>query len=99
MRTMHAAGPRMDIVIPALRAGESFASAGSSGGVAVGCLAHDVQSYAECVMEVLDMPEERRLEVAAAARQRALLFSQEQFRSGWLAAIAPVLPVDVARPT
>lgn len=92
----------MDIVVPALRAGERFAlaetgaaqaaGAGDGGGVAVGCLAHDVQSYAECVMTVLDMSEGDRLAMARAGRQRSLMFSQERFREGWLAAIAPVLP-------
>lgn len=93
----------MDIVVPALRAGDRFTPSDPSatpdgantprgGGVAVGCLAHDVQSYAECIMTVLDMPEGERLALTAAARRRALMFSQERFRDGWLAAIAPVLP-------
>lgn len=102
---MYAAGPQMDIVVPALRAGEHFtpaeesaaqgASTGDGGGggvVAVGCLAHDVQSYAECIMAVLDMAEGDRLVMAQAGRQRALMFSQERFQDGWMAAVAPVLP-------
>ena len=81
---MPAAGPRMDIVKPAARAGEDV-------GDAVGFLATEFDEYAECIIKMLKMHEDARHRMARAARQRSLCFSSDRFEHAWLRQMAPVL--------
>ncbi|XP_073288414.1 GDP-Man:Man(3)GlcNAc(2)-PP-Dol alpha-1,2-mannosyltransferase-like [Primulina huaijiensis] len=71
------AGPMMDIVLP-------------EGGKQTGYLAHDVQEYADAILKILRMPESERLEMAAAARKRALRFSEQHFYEDFKDAIRPI---------
>ncbi|KZV34946.1 GDP-Man:Man(3)GlcNAc(2)-PP-Dol alpha-1,2-mannosyltransferase-like [Dorcoceras hygrometricum] len=73
----NSAGPMMDIVLP-------------EGGKQTGYLAQDVQEYADAILKILRMPESERLEMAAAARKRALRFSEQRFFEDFKDAIRPI---------
>ncbi|GBG72963.1 hypothetical protein CBR_g12682 [Chara braunii] len=74
-------GPRMDIVTP------------DEKGQRTGFLATVAEEYAEAIEKVLSMPEEERLEIAMAARQRAQLFSDTEFSKGFKSAVRPIFAV------
>ncbi|CAA3028127.1 GDP-Man:Man(3) c(2)-PP-Dol alpha-1,2-mannosyltransferase-like [Olea europaea subsp. europaea] len=73
----NSAGPKMDIVLP-------------EEGKQTGCLAQSVQEYADAIVKIITMPEPERLEMATAARRRALRFSEQRFSEDFKAAIRPV---------
>ncbi|XP_075513382.1 LOW QUALITY PROTEIN: GDP-Man:Man(3)GlcNAc(2)-PP-Dol alpha-1,2-mannosyltransferase-like [Primulina tabacum] len=73
----NSAGPTMDIVLP-------------EGGKQTGYLAQDVQEYADAILQILRMPESERLEMAAAARKRALRFSEQCFYENFKDAVRPI---------
>jgi hypothetical protein len=81
-----AAGPRMDIVQPALRADSEVDDHN-----AVGFLATELEEYAHCIVKLLCMAEEQRLVMAQAARTRSLLFSCDTFRANWLRTLGQVM--------
>nr|GLL26622.1 GDP-Man:Man(3)GlcNAc(2)-PP-Dol alpha-1,2-mannosyltransferase [Ipomoea trifida] len=72
------AGPKMDIVLP-------------QDGKQTGFLAQDVQEYASAIIEIVKMSSSERLEMAAAARRRASLFSEQRFYDDFKAAVGPIL--------
>lgn len=74
----NSAGPKMDIVL-------------EEDGQKTGFLAQSVDEYAEAILEVLTMPETKRLEMAAAARKRAGRFSEQKFYEDFKAAVRPIL--------
>ncbi|XP_022854574.1 GDP-Man:Man(3)GlcNAc(2)-PP-Dol alpha-1,2-mannosyltransferase-like isoform X2 [Olea europaea var. sylvestris] len=74
----NSAGPKMDIVLP-------------EEGTQTGFLAQSVQDYADAILKIMTMPETERLEMAAAARRRALRFSKRRFSEDFKAAIRPIL--------
>lgn len=71
------AGPRMDIVL-------------EEDGEATGFLAKTVEEYADAILEVINMPINQRLKIAAAARKRAARFSEEIFYHEFKDAVKPV---------
>ncbi|KAJ8541838.1 hypothetical protein K7X08_002654 [Anisodus acutangulus] len=73
----NSAGPRMDIVLP-------------EDGNQTGFLAQSVEEYAEAIIEVIKMTENERLEMAAAARKRASMFSEQRFYEDFKAAVRPI---------
>ncbi|XP_059312216.1 GDP-Man:Man(3)GlcNAc(2)-PP-Dol alpha-1,2-mannosyltransferase isoform X3 [Lycium ferocissimum] len=73
----NSAGPRMDIVLP-------------EDGKKTGFLAQSVEEYAEAIIEVIKMTENERLEMAAAARKRASMFSEQMFYEDFKAAVRPL---------
>jgi len=79
-------GPREDIVVPEVSA---------AGGVAqrTGFLCASEEEYTDALIEVLGMDQRERMKIAAAARRRAASFSEERFKSEFLEALTPVLPV------
>ena len=95
-----AGGPKQDIVVPALRAGDQFpqavisasSSAQNADIIPVGFLANDVKSYAKCIVDAICMSEEERARMAEAGRGRAAQFSHEQFANAWMTHTATVLP-------
>ncbi|VFQ78329.1 unnamed protein product [Cuscuta campestris] len=74
----NSAGPKMDIVLP-------------QDGKQTGFLARDVEEYAGAIVEVIKMSGAQRLEMAAAARRRASLFSEQRFYDDFKAAVRPIL--------
>ena len=84
-------GPREDIVLP--EPGKKESGGGGTGiGQRTGFLCSTVEQYADALVEVVAMGNEARLEMAAAARRRASLFSDEKFKNDFLEAMAPILP-------
>ncbi|KAM3204898.1 GDP-Man:Man(3)GlcNAc(2)-PP-Dol alpha-1,2-mannosyltransferase [Capsicum annuum] len=77
----NSAGPRMDIVLP-------------EDGKQTGFLAKSVEEFAEAIIEVIKMPENERLEMAAAARKRASMFSEQRFYEDFKAAVRPIFHND-----
>ncbi|MCD7460695.1 asparagine-linked glycosylation protein [Datura stramonium] len=73
----NSAGPRMDIVLP-------------EDGKQTGFLAQSVEEYAEAIIDIIKMPENERLEMAAAARKRAAMFSEQRFYEDFKAAVRPI---------
>ena len=74
----NSAGPQMDIVL-------------EEDGQRTGFLAQTEEEYSEAIVEVLTMPETKRLEMAAAARKRAGRFSEQKFYNDFKAAVRPIL--------
>ncbi|XP_058207285.1 GDP-Man:Man(3)GlcNAc(2)-PP-Dol alpha-1,2-mannosyltransferase [Rhododendron vialii] len=74
----NSAGPKMDIVL-------------EEDGQKTGFLAQNVEEYADAILKVLKLPEEERLKMAAAARSRAMRFSEERFYEDFKAAVRPIL--------
>lgn len=98
-----AGGPKQDIVVPALRAGDTFPVRASSTDketpqpppepqLPVGFLAHDEHTYASCIIAVLRMGAEQRTCMARAGRQCAARFSHENFSHAWMDSTSSVLP-------
>jgi alpha-1,2-mannosyltransferase len=86
----NSAGPRLDIVVPALTA-ETIPAEGSDGGHgAVGMLAETEQEYADCLHHLLARPALREA-MAQRARKRAGMFSIEQFHANFIKAMGPLL--------
>ena len=83
-------GPREDIVLP--EPGKKESGGGTGIGQRTGLLCSTVEQYADALVEVVAMGNEARLEMAAAARRRASLFSDEKFKNDFLEAMAPILP-------
>ena len=83
-------GPRMDIVVPAARAGLAEIGDGIST-AAVGYLASSVEDYARCLGEVLGMSETRRGAMRARARASVSRFSDDAFARGVAAALKTVM--------
>ncbi|KAK6929490.1 ALG11 mannosyltransferase, N-terminal [Dillenia turbinata] len=73
----NSAGPKMDIVK-------------EEDGQPTGFLAWNVEEYVDAIVEVLQMPENERLKMAAAARKRASRFSEQIFYEDFKAAIGPI---------
>lgn len=71
----------MDIVLP-------------EDGKQTGFLAESVEEFAEAIIEVIKMPENERLEMAAAARKRASMFSEQRFYEDFKAAVRPIFYND-----
>ncbi|XP_051138823.1 GDP-Man:Man(3)GlcNAc(2)-PP-Dol alpha-1,2-mannosyltransferase-like [Andrographis paniculata] len=74
----NSADPKMDIVLP-------------EDGKPTGFLAQTVQEYADAILLVIRMSDSDRLEMAAAARKRALQFSGQRFDQDFMAAIEPLM--------
>ncbi|CAO2838368.1 unnamed protein product [Amaranthus hypochondriacus] len=74
----NSAGPKMDIVL-------------EEDGQRTGFLAQTEEEYSEAIIEVLTMPETKRLEMAAAARKRAGRFSEQKFYDDFKAVVRPIL--------
>lgn len=74
----NSAGPKMDIVL-------------EEDGSRTGFLASDVEEYADAIMNVLEMSEKERIQIAVAARKRAQRFSEQKFYEDFKDAIRPVL--------
>ncbi|KAL3685039.1 hypothetical protein R1sor_003061 [Riccia sorocarpa] len=72
------AGPMMDIVV-------------DEEGKRTGYLAETVEEYSAAMCEVFNMSEERRLEMAEAARKRALRFSETKFDQTFKQAMRAIL--------
>ncbi|XP_070053468.1 GDP-Man:Man(3)GlcNAc(2)-PP-Dol alpha-1,2-mannosyltransferase-like isoform X2 [Nicotiana tomentosiformis] len=77
----NSAGPRMDIVL-------------LEDSKQTGFLAQSIEEYAEAIIEVIKMPENERLEIAAAARKRASMFSEQRFYEDFKAAVRPIFCDD-----
>jgi alpha-1,2-mannosyltransferase len=75
------AGPRMDIV-----------AARAPGQPRPGRLADSEAGFAAALEELLLMPEQQRLQLAAAAREATGRFSEDAFAEGIIAALRRVLP-------
>ncbi|KAL2905148.1 GDP-Man:Man(3)GlcNAc(2)-PP-Dol alpha-1 2-mannosyltransferase [Bienertia sinuspersici] len=56
-----------------------------------GFLAQFVDEYVEAIIEVLTMPEAKKLEIAATARKRAARFSKEKYYENFKASVQPIL--------
>jgi hypothetical protein len=82
---MRAAGPQMDIVVPAQRAGDATLSQDTT---KVGFLATSVTEFAECIVEVATMPEELRQSIAKNGRARVTAFSAAAFEHAFLAGMS-----------
>lgn len=78
MSAHNSAGPKMDIVLP-------------QDGKQTGFLAQNVQEYADAILNIIRMPPSERLEMAAAARKRSSLFSEQRFYEDCKAAIRPIM--------
>ncbi|KAI3914988.1 hypothetical protein MKW98_020535 [Papaver atlanticum] len=74
----NSAGPKMDIVL-------------EEQGQQMGFLAQNVEEYADAILQLLEMSDAKRLEMADAARRRSRRFSEERFYDDFKAAISPVL--------
>ncbi|KAL9264315.1 GDP-Man:Man(3)GlcNAc(2)-PP-Dol alpha-1,2-mannosyltransferase-like protein [Drosera capensis] len=74
----NSAGPKMDIVL-------------DEDSQQTGFLARPEEEYADAILEILRMPESKRLKVAAAARKRAARFSEQRFYEDFKSTILPVL--------
>ncbi|KAM6598825.1 hypothetical protein CsatA_018434 [Cannabis sativa] len=74
----NSAGPKMDIVLEEDRKQTGF-------------LARSVDEYADAIINVIEMPETKRLEMASAARRRASRFSEQRFYEDFKAAFRPIL--------
>ncbi|XP_048421747.1 GDP-Man:Man(3)GlcNAc(2)-PP-Dol alpha-1,2-mannosyltransferase-like [Pyrus x bretschneideri] len=74
----NSAGPKMDIVL-------------QEDGWQTGFLACTVDEYADAILNVIKMPENERLKMAAAARKRAGRYSEQRFYEDFKAAVSPVL--------
>ncbi len=77
------AGPRADIVV-----------APTPGGARPGRLADSEAGFADALEEMVLMPEEARLALAAAARAAAGRFSEDAFAEGFVDALRRVLPAE-----
>jgi hypothetical protein len=77
----------MDIVQPALRAGDKVDAVEA----AVGFLATTVEEYAQCIIKLLCMSASQRMSMAQAGRERSRMFSCDSFRANWLQNIAQVM--------
>ncbi|KAL0031056.1 hypothetical protein WJX77_001677 [Trebouxia sp. C0004] len=75
-------GPRADIVKPERM---------RHGWQTTGYLCTTEEQYANAITEVLCMDQQDRLKIAAAARQRAAKFSDQQFEQDFVKAIQPLL--------
>lgn len=73
----NSAGPKMDIVL-------------AEDGKQTGFLAQTIQEYADSIVKVVQMAEDERLTMAAAARKRASKFSEQKFFQDFKAAIQPI---------
>ncbi|XP_059668582.1 GDP-Man:Man(3)GlcNAc(2)-PP-Dol alpha-1,2-mannosyltransferase isoform X2 [Cornus florida] len=74
----NSAGPKMDIVL-------------EEDGQQTGFLAQTVEEFADAILKITRMPETERLKVAAAARRRACMFSEQKFYDDFRAAVRPIL--------
>ncbi|GAB2284477.1 asparagine-linked glycosylation protein [Dionaea muscipula] len=74
----NSAGPKMDIVL-------------EEDGQQTGFLAQTEEEYADAILQVLRMQESHRLKVAAAARKRATMFSEQRFYDDFKSSIRPLL--------
>ncbi|KAL8172381.1 hypothetical protein V2J09_024185 [Rumex salicifolius] len=74
----NSAGPKMDIVL-------------EEDGQQTGFLAQTAEEYADAILKVLRMPESERMKMAAAARKRAALFSEQRFYEDFKVCIRAVL--------
>ncbi|CAL8469297.1 g8838 [Coccomyxa elongata] len=78
-------GPMMDIVVK------------DSSGM-VGYLCENKEEYADAITQVLSMDQEKRMSIAAAARRRALHFTDKGFQEAFLECLeAGVLPSNLHR--
>lgn len=89
------AGPRLDIVVPALRAADCRALAdpaagASAAGEAVGMLATTEEEYAECLHTLLSNAELRE-GLARRAMLRARTFSVQNFEQNFRTCVTPFL--------
>jgi alpha-1,2-mannosyltransferase len=57
-------------------------------GAATGFLATDADSFADCMEQILLMPQEKRIEIQKNARNSCKRFSSEQFKTDFLYATA-----------
>ena len=71
-------GPKLDIVVPHNRQ-------------RTGYLASDVDSYAESMRDILSLTSEGRMKVRLAARESVLRFSEQEFESGFLSVMEPLI--------
>ncbi|KAL2900834.1 GDP-Man:Man(3)GlcNAc(2)-PP-Dol alpha-1 2-mannosyltransferase [Bienertia sinuspersici] len=71
-------GPKMDIMLEEDEQKTGF-------------LTQVVDEYAEAIIEVLTMPEAKKLEIAATVRMRAARFSEEKFYENIKASVQPIL--------
>lgn len=71
-------GPKLDIVVP-FEGGQT------------GFLADDVDSYAEAIERILNLPPDARLQIRRNARQSVARFSDQEFETCFLAAMEPLM--------
>lgn len=71
-------GPKLDIVVP-------------FDGGQTGFLAHDEDSYAEAIDQILALPPAGRLQIRRNARQSVARFSDQEFEVCFLAAMEPLM--------
>ena len=83
------AGPRLDIVTPAVRAADLAANSSGADG-AVGMLATTVEEYVECLHALLSN-ESMRTAMARRAAARARTFSVDEFDQHFGRCVAPFL--------
>nr|GFB00640.1 GDP-Man:Man(3)GlcNAc(2)-PP-Dol alpha-1,2-mannosyltransferase [Tanacetum cinerariifolium] len=74
----NSAGPKMDIVLP-------------EEGKQTGFLAQTVEEFADAILNILQMSESEKHEMAEAGRRRANRFSEQRFYEDFKAAISPIL--------
>ncbi|GAB4846492.1 asparagine-linked glycosylation protein [Ancistrocladus abbreviatus] len=74
----NSAGPKMDIVL-------------EEDGQQTGFLARTEEEYADAILQVLRMSEEDRLKIAAAARKRAVRFSEQRFYEDFRDSVRTIL--------
>ncbi|KAK9869054.1 hypothetical protein WJX84_010787 [Apatococcus fuscideae] len=77
------AGPKEDIV---------QIEAGKNGYHITGYLCTTLEQYSSAIIEALSLDHPSRLKIAAAARRKALEFSDERFCSEFLESVQPILP-------
>lgn len=73
----NSAGPKMDIVL-------------EEDGEQTGFLAQTVEEYADAILQIIRLPETKRLKMADAARRRAAKFSEQRFFKDFKDAVRPV---------
>ncbi|MED6147572.1 asparagine-linked glycosylation protein [Stylosanthes scabra] len=74
----NSAGPKMDIVL-------------DEDGEQTGFLACTVEEYADAILRVIRMPQTERLTMAAAAKRRAMRFSEQRFYDDFKSAVSPII--------
>uniref|UniRef100_H2YZN6 GDP-Man:Man(3)GlcNAc(2)-PP-Dol alpha-1,2-mannosyltransferase n=1 Tax=Ciona savignyi TaxID=51511 RepID=H2YZN6_CIOSA len=71
-------GPKMDIVA-------------DTNDRRTGFLAHDIDTYSEALLQIFSLTHEKRAQIVNSARTACGRFSEQEFKSDFLAAVSPIL--------